>query len=514
MQKTLSVKKIVYSIDGRTILDGVSFVCTQHERLCLFGENGAGKSTLMKIVTGELVVDSGLVQTEGHTRFAYVAQEFSTSNNDLTIGGYITKIAGVQLKARVYAITETLGYLRPQTGDVTCGSLSGGQQKILALAVALAQNPDYLLLDEPENHLDIISRLALIDILTAFTGGIIFVSHDRLLIDSLATKIGEITHGTFHLSAGGYAEYIEAKFNRIGGLQRTYDAESKRIRDLTKSIVILKQKAALGKDTAQYRLRKKELDDLKAAHKQSGRPADTKTKISLGQPGTGLHTGKLLFRIAHGGFSYGDGLIIFSDTNLELRSGAKVILLGRNGSGKSTFLKCLLGELPLRVGHSTIATNITVAYFDQHAEFQPESNALEIIKTALHIPEEMAISLLGAMKFDTGRMKSPVEILSGGERMRLRFAVVFGQKPDLLILDEPTNHIDEVTWEILLQACRDFQGTILLVSHDYEFIKAFPETTFWVIQDHMVVERQKDLDTLIAEFSIPPRKKKTQKNAS
>ena len=508
MQKTLSVKKIVYSVDGKTILDGVSFVCTQNERLCLFGENGAGKSTLMKIVAGELRVDAGLVQTEGHTRFAYVAQEFGSEYYNQTTLAYITKLTGVQLTARVYKIAEGLGYRQPKTGDVTCGSLSGGQQKVLALAIALAQNPDYLLLDEPENHLDIISRLALIDQLAAFPGGIIFVSHDRLLIDSLATKIGEIAQGTFHLSAGGYSEYIEAKMQRIGGLQRSYDAESKRIRDLTKAMVILKQKAFLGHDTAQYRARQKELTDLKVSHKQTGRPADTKTKISLGPTGKGLHSGKLLIRIENGSFGYGDAAVIFSDTSLELRSGAKVVLLGRNGAGKSTFLKCLLGELPLRTGQITIAPAIKIAYFDQHAEFPPEKSALAITRDTLNLSEDTAISLLGAMKFDSGRMKSPTEILSGGERMRLRFAVVFGTKPDLLILDEPTNHIDEVTWEILLEACTDFLGTILLVSHDYEFIEAFPQTTFWMLQDKAVIERQKDFGDLIEEMKVVKKKKK------
>lgn len=505
MQKTLSVKRVSYSVGGKTILDGMSFTCSLRERLCLFGENGAGKSTLMKILAGKIPVDSGLVQTEGHTRFAYVPQEFESTALPLTTSAYITREAGISLTARAYIIAETLGFKRPKTDDVTCDSLSGGQQKVLALATALAQNPDYLLLDEPENHLDIISRMALIEILTAFSGGIIFVSHDRLLIDSLATKIGEIVRGTLHLSEGGYAEYIETKMNRIGGEQRAYDSESKRIKDLTKSMGILRQKAALGKDTAMYRARLSELTELKETHKQSSRPSDSKTSISLQQSKTALHSGKLLIRIKDGGYTYGEQPLIFSKVDLEIRSGTKIVLLGRNGAGKSTFLKCLMAELPLTTGIVTTAPNINVAYFDQHAEFRADLSALDVLGDALHLPETVAMAVLGAMKFDLDRMKSPVSILSGGERMRLRFAVVFGQKPDLLILDEPTNHIDEVTWEILLAACVDFTGTILLVSHDYEFIEAFPHDTFWVMQQGTIIERQKAFSDLISELSAKKR---------
>lgn len=502
MSKNISLKNIAYSIDGRVIFTDVSFKCTQTERLCLFGENGAGKSTLMKLLAGDLQSDSGRIEMTGHVRFAYVPQEFSAISSMQTVEQYVATGAGVQLMGSVLTTAYGLGHDFKSQLQVVCGKLSGGQQKILALATALAVRPDYLLLDEPENHLDIISRAALIKLLVAYTGGIIFVSHDRLLIDSLATKIGELVDGNFYLSAGGYDEYIQTKLDRIGGLQRTYDAEEKRIKQLQKAMIILQQKAFLGKDVAQYRARKAELENLKAAHKNTARPTDKKTKIKLGQKDDALHTGKLLARVTEGALAFVPSQFIFKEVNLEIRSGSKIVLLGRNGSGKSSFLKCLMSDLPLTLGSVTIAPGIKIAYFDQRAAFVPGVTAIQAVQDKLSIGEIAAMSILASVKFDAGRMKSPVDILSGGERMRLRFAITFGLQPDLLILDEPTNHIDEVTWEILLAICTEYSGTILLVSHDYQFIDKFDPAIFWVIHAATITARAKALADLVAEMCV------------
>lgn len=507
MSKNISLKNIAYSIDSKIIFKDVSFRCAQTERLCLFGENGAGKSTLMKLLSGDLVPDTGRIEMTGHVRFAYVAQEFGQQYTDMIIGTYIETIAGKPLLGNVLEIARILGYDFKLQLELLCGQLSGGQQKILVLATALALRPDYLLLDEPENHLDIVSRAALISFLTHYPVGIIFVSHDRLLIDSLATKIGELVDGSFYLSAGGYAEYIQTKLERIGGLQRTYDAEEKRIKQLQKSMVILQQKASLDVDVAQYRARKAELESLKESHKNTPRPADKKTKIKLGQKEDSLHTGKLLIRVNDGALAFVQSKFIFRDVNLEIRSGSKIVLLGRNGSGKSSFIKCLMNEIPLTVGIVTTAPAIKIAYFDQHAVFADGLNALQAIQEKLMVNEIAAISILAAVKFNRGRMKSPIDILSGGERMRLRFAITFGLKPDLLILDEPTNHIDEVTWEILLAVCSEYTGTILLVSHDYEFINQLNPDTFWVLQNQAITLRAKAFADLIKELSTTKVKK-------
>ena len=503
MQKSIALKNIEYSIHEKPILRGVSFKCGMYERLCLFGENGAGKSTLLKMLCGKVIPDSGVVHKEGHVRFAYVSQEFGKEHSEFTIEKYIEEAAGIQFKKKSFEISKKLGFNLETNKNKLCGLLSGGQQKIMALATAFALNPDYLLLDEPENHIDIVSRAVLIEMLKDYKGGIIFISHDRMIIDSIATKIGELANGELHISSGGYDDYIQTKMERLGGLQRQYDAETKRIRQLSQALIVLQQKAFRGKDVAQYRHRRDELEDIKRARKQNARPEDRETKIKITQRESALHKGKLLIRITDASFAYKQHEYIFEDTCLEIRSGSKLVLLGRNGTGKSTFLKCLIGEHVVSAGEIAVAQDIKVAYFDQHADLSPEETALNIIEDKLHMGNSDARSALGAMKFDIDRMKSLVKNLSGGERMRLRFAIAFGQKPDLLILDEPTNHIDEVTWEILLEACDSFKSTILLVSHDYEFIENFKPDMYWMIKGKKVVERHKDLQVLLEEMGAP-----------
>lgn len=502
MQKTISLKNIEYSIQEKHILRGVSFRCDPTERLCLFGENGAGKSTLLKILSGDLDADEGVIHKEGYIRFVYVSQEFDARHSQMTIKEYIESYAGAQYFKKVYTLGNKLGFDLEKNNEKQCDNISGGQQKILALSVAFAINPDYLLLDEPENHLDIVSRMILIEMLKEYKGGIIFISHDRLIIDSIATKIGELVKGELYLSEGDYDDYVQAKMERLGGLQRAYDKETKRINQLTKSLVILQQKAFRGKDVAQYKQAKAELEELKLSHRTNKRPIDNKTQIKLSAHANVLHSGKLLLKIVSGSFGYADGDLIFKNTDLEIRSGLKIALLGRNGSGKSTFLKCLMGEEKLVHGEITIADGIQVSYFDQHMEFSPDASSLDVIGEKLHCIENDARMALGAIKFDREKMESPIKNLSGGEKMRLRFAITFGLNPDVLILDEPTNHIDEITWEILLETCKSFKGTILLVSHDYEFIENFSPSVFFMMQNKTIKERYKDLDILLEEMRV------------
>ncbi len=501
MQKTITIKNIVFSYTEKPLLKGVSFKCTEGERLCILGENGCGKSTLLKIIAGDIDSFEGNIDKSTHMRIAYVPQEFEPKEFETTVSDYMIKRAGVTVAKRVDDIAKKLGLDISRIMNRTCGSLSGGQQKLLALSVVLATNPDFILLDEPENHIDIVSRMVLIEMLQEYRGSIIFISHDRLFIDALATKVAEVTGGVMHLSEGGYEDYIQSKMERIGGLQRQYDAESKRIRQLEATVVILRQKAFRGKEISAYKRKMEELNELKAKHKESDRPEDKKTKIRIHQKGDGLHGGKLLWKMKDAGYHYeGSKNDIFRNVHLEIRTGGHIVLLGRNGSGKSTFLKCLIEEWKLTKGEVAWTPGITFSYFDQHAHFDESKTPVEAVVDALHCDDEAARSVLGSMRFNSEKMSVPIQSLSGGERMRVRFGIVFGRKSDVIIFDEPTNHLDEVTWEILLMACKNSKSTILLVSHDYEFIENFNPSVFWVIHKQEVLPRYKDLGDLLEEI--------------
>lgn len=502
MSKIISLKQVTYSYNETQILKGVSFKTTEKDRLCILGENGAGKSTLLKIIAGEIKPESGIIEKNSHIRTLYVPQEFEKEFMEISVAEYIEKKAGITLTKKVHTNAENIGFDIKKHEKDKCGSLSGGQQKILALSVAFAVSPDFMLLDEPENHIDIVSRMVLIEMLNDFRGGIIFISHDRLLIDALSSNVAEVANGQIHISEGNYDDYIEDKMARIGGMQRQYDAESKRIKQLESTVVILKQKAIRGKEISAYRRKLDELNELKAAHKESARPEDKKTKIKIRQQSSELHGGKLLCRMKDGAFRYPTSKKdIFRDMNLEVRFGTHIVLLGRNGAGKSTFLKCLMKELELSKGTIEWVDGVKKAYFDQHTQFDPNATALAVVMEHLNCFEVEGRAALGAMRFNADQMDTAIKSLSGGQRMRLRFAIVFGKKPDFIILDEPTNHLDEVTWEILLETCKNSKSTILLVSHDYEFIQGFNPGVFWMMKNQEVVPRYKDLSDLLEEMT-------------
>ncbi len=501
MIKTISLKNITQTFFEKTILDSVSFKCTEQEKICIVGDNGTGKSTLLKIIAGTQAPTDGNIEKNAHIRCFYVSQEFDKADMDLTIEAYVQKYAGASLFKKVFTIGSTIGFDLEKIKEKLCGSLSGGQQKILALGVGLATQPDFLLLDEPENHLDIVSRMELITLLQNYQKGVLFVSHDRLMVDSIATKVAEVTGKKIHISEGGYQAYIDARLSRIAGLQREYDAERKRMKEIKESLHILQMKAFRGKNTSLYHARKEEMEAIKEKHAENSRPEDRRSKIKISEHGPGLHSGKLLCRIKDARFKYekapGD---TFRKVDLEMRTGSHIVLLGRNGSGKSTFLKCLVGNLPLTEGSITWVEGISSSYFDQHMEFDNDKTAIDIVMDKLACHDTDARAALGAMKFDSDKMETRIENLSGGERMRIRFALVFGANPDFIILDEPTNHLDEVTWQILLDACNGSKSTLLLVTHDHEFIKDLHKKTFWLLNGQSIEERHKDLEQLIAEL--------------
>jgi ATPase subunit of ABC transporter with duplicated ATPase domains len=498
MSQTLNLKKVSFAYHEREMLTDASATIYPGDRVLVVGSNGAGKSTFMKLCLGELTPDRGSIERP-RALLLYVSQEFP--KDEITVNEYIEKNVPQKHLKKASDFRTDLGFPKNYE-DKLVTELSGGQQKILALSSALAQNPAFLFLDEPENHLDIVSRTKLIEILYEFRGALVMVSHDRRTVDTLAQKVFEIDRGHLSISEGGYEEYLEYKMSRVAGMQRDYDSRAKKIEQLEKSVRIMGKIAFRGGGVANYQNRKRELEAVKAEHGSEARAEVKSTKIGLAIKTENYHSGKLIVKINDASFSYpGHTKPMFSGVNLELRAGQKVVLLGRNGSGKSTFLNGLTGHLPLATGNVVWGNDVSWSLFNQHAEFTDTMRAVDVVSDVLKFRDDEARRVLGMVKFTGEQMITQVGELSGGERMRLRFALAFGNKPDFLVLDEPTNHLDETTWEILCDVCKQFTGTLLVVSHDYAFIEELNPNFYWMLANKKVVERHKDLDALVAELS-------------
>jgi len=501
MNKSVSLKKVSISFNEKLVLDEVSFRCSVPERVCVVGENGGGKSTLLKLIAKIHTPDKGNIDISAGMRTYYVAQEFSHEDFTKTVEKFIRDNSHVSVFNKVITHATILGLPILRLLKEECGILSGGQQKILSLSVALANSPDFLLLDEPENHLDIVSRKKLIELLCNYKNSIVFISHDKNIIDVLAEAVVEIADGKLYVSEGGYDEYIMNRQNRIGGIQRRFDSEEKRVKQLAKALIVLGKKAFRGKDVAMYNNRKAELEKIKKDHKETPRAKDEFTKIRLRETGSRLHVGKVLVKVENLTFTFTpNAQHLFSRLTFELRVGSHMILLGRNGSGKSTFLKLLEEKLQPLEGSIQWAHGVRVNYFDQHMNFDHSKTPLTVTEDHFSCPTEKARQILGAMKFIPEKMERRIGNLSGGEKMRLKFAITFGMDPDVVVLDEPTNHLDITTWETLLENCNKTSATIILVTHDEEFIDLIENKKFFVISKSHIQEKHKNLDELIEEM--------------
>ncbi len=493
----LTLKNITYSYGEKVVLENINLSLIQGERIFVVGENGSGKSTLFKIINQNIFPETGNIIKQNHIRSYYVTQEFDEDKN-LTLEEYIIKKQAQNVIKKIFDIGISLGFSIEKKLKDACKSISGGQQKILMLSIGIALNPHILLLDEPENHLDIVSRFSLIGILQNFKGAILFISHDRLSIDSLSEKIAEMDKGKLFITEGNYQDYIEARLSRIEGMQREWQKKNKRIDQLKNVVRILGKQAFRGHNTAEYHKRKEELENLKKIH--TDKPEDRKTKINL-LLNNKTHEGKLLCKIDNMSFTYShEKPAIFKNIDLEIRSGSKIVLIGRNGIGKSTFFKCLMGEINNYQGNIKWSENCKKSYLDQNIKFEDEETPLSIIKKELYIDNENARAVLGSVKISGNKVETKIKLLSGGEKMRIKFAIAFASQPDFLICDEPTNHLDEVTWEILLDVCKKSKITLLIVTHDYEFIKELEPSFFWILHNKNIKESYKDIDEVIEEI--------------
>ena len=497
----LQLKNITVIYGNPPLLDGVELIVQPKERVCLVGRNGSGKSTLMKVISGDVIADDGQriiesdtiiarleqdpPQTTDVTLFDYVAEGLADVGDTIKAYHHQTKLVAEDpseanlnrlqtlqetLEARdawqfEQQIEQTLTMLKLEP-DISLSTLSGGWRRKAALARALVRSPDLLLLDEPTNHLDIEMIRWLESSLSNYNGAIVFVSHDRAFIRNMATRIVDLDRGGLTSYPGNYETYLEKKQQDLE-VEAAHNAEFDK--KLAQEEVWIRQgiKARRTRNEGRVRALKKLRDERKARRAVQGNAV-----VSQHQ---GTRSGKMVFEVTNLDYTIGGNQIV-KGLNLNVLRGDKLALIGPNGSGKSTLIKLLLGELTPDKGNCKQGTNLEVAYFDQHRHgLDLEQTVIDAVgdgKRDLMVnghPRHV-ISYLQDYLFSPERVNAPVKSLSGGEKNRLMLAKLMLKPSNLLVLDEPTNDLDVETLEMLETLLNEYAGTVLLVSHDREFV--------------------------------------------
>ena len=475
------------------LLDHTAFSLESGERIGLIGRNGTGKSSLLKILAGLEKLDDGLLQYQQNLRIAYVAQEPILQTEHTVFEAAAEGLAQVkalreeyealsegewnesnherldQLQSQLDAqggwnweqrVSESLDRLHLDANQ-TIGQLSGGTKKRVALAQALVTMPDVLLLDEPTNHLDLDSIQWLEELLNAYTGAIIFITHDRAFLDHVATRIVELDRGILRSYPGNYSSYEKVKEQELNA-ESLANARADKL--LAQEEVWVRKGVEARRTRSVGRIAR--LEKLRTLRAQR-RNAMGQIKLAIS---SGDRSGKIVADLQNVSKSYQKPIV--QNFTATILRGDKVGLLGPNGAGKTTLLKLILGVIQPDSGIATMGTRIEVAYFDQMREglnleatledfISPGSEWIEINGNRKHVK-----SYLGDFLFAPERTNSPISTLSGGERNRLLLARLFARPANVLVLDEPTNDLDIDTLDLLEQLLQDYAGTVFLVSHD------------------------------------------------
>ncbi|MEE2023682.1 MULTISPECIES: ATP-binding cassette ATPase Uup [Alkalimonas] len=482
------------------VLDKVDFSLFSGERVCLVGRNGAGKSTFLKVLTGQQSLDDGQVVLPTGVVLSRLEQD-PPAKMDTRIADFIREGAGdlADKLQQFYQLSEALDAENPQQmrlfeqlqaeldsrdgwslearvtalcqqfamdPEANLASLSGGWLRKAALARALVAKPDILLLDEPTNHLDIAAIQWLEGFLKEFKGAIIFISHDRAFIRALATRIIDLDRGQLTSHPGDYQQYLDRKQKILEDEQQHNALFDKK---LAEEEVWIRQGIKARRTRNEGRVRA-----LKALRKERAARVESLGKVEFAIEQAD-RSGKLVFETKQISHSFG-GEPLLKDLDLLVMRGDRLALIGPNGVGKSTLIKLLLGELEPEQGSIKRGSNLEVAYFDQHRQALDldatvQDNVADGRQEVMQNGQSRhVLSYLQDFLFPPARSRTPVRALSGGEKNRLLLARLFAKPSNLLILDEPTNDLDVETLELLEDILQQYQGTVILVSHDREFV--------------------------------------------
>ncbi|NIM16510.1 MAG: ATP-binding cassette domain-containing protein [Candidatus Aminicenantes bacterium] len=547
----INLQDVTIAFGGPLVLDNVSLRIQQGERICLLGRNGTGKTTLLKLINGDLEPDSGTIARQQGISTALLTQEVPEGIRgtvfDVVLSGLgkrgelpaeyhrlsirlVEETNDASLKQLdqlqkmleandgwdIHRQAETVITRMQLAAEVQFQELSAGLKRRVLLARALVCQPDILLLDEPTNHLDIDAITWLEDFLLRYSGTLVFVTHDRMLVEKLSGRIIELDRGKLSSWECNYEMYLERKQAELEVERRqraVFDKKLAKEEEWIRQGIKARRKrnegrvAALLKMREERRVRREQIGTVKM-HLQEAR-----------------RSGKLVIDAEKVRFAYDDNIdqaVIGGLTTLIMR-GDRVGIIGPNGCGKTTLLRVLLGDLTPQEGHVRPGTNLEIAYFDQlRAQLHDEKSAAENVadgsnRILLNGKTRHVIGYLQDFLFTPGRARSPVKVLSGGERNRLLLAKLFAKPSNLLVMDEPTNDLDIETLELLEELLLHYSGTLLLVSHDRAFLNNVVTSTLVFEGEGKVSEYIGGYDDWLmqrphpSDFDTPPPKKAQKK---
>ena len=503
----ISIEGLTVEFGGFTLLDKITYVINKRDRIALVGKNGAGKSTMLKIIAGLQQPTSGVVNRPKDITIGYLPQQMQLSDSRTVTEEAALAFSHIQemqerldqmnaelaertdyesdayqeLIDRISQVSEQLalsgsgnylaeiektllglGFLRSDF-DRPTSEFSGGWRMRIELAKLLLQRPDVLLLDEPTNHLDIESIQWLETFLATRANAVVLVSHDRAFIDNVTNRTIEISLGHIYDYRVNYSKYVQLRAERLEQQQRAYENQQKQIQDTEAFIERFRYKAT---KSVQVQSRIKQLEKIERIEVDE---VDN-SRLRLRFP-PAPRSGDYPVIAKDLGKSYGDH-VVFAHADFTIKRGEKVAFVGKNGEGKSTLVKCIMGEIPydgeLKIGH-----NVKIGYFAQNqAQLLDESVSVfdTIDRVAVGDIRTKIRDILGAFMFGGEASEKKVKVLSGGEKTRLAMIRLLLEPVNLLILDEPTNHLDMRTKDVLKQALKEFDGTLIVVSHDREFL--------------------------------------------
>ncbi len=487
----LTLADVSKSYGTRELFSSVSLFVARTDRFGLVGANGAGKSTLFNLILGEEAADKGLIEWERGADFGFLPQEsapvgeetiiqVATDGQKLDFDGEDDDDYDIDwtLEPRARKILSGLGF-RDADMDKPARTFSGGWVMRAHLARLLVREPALLLLDEPTNHLDLEALLWFQDYLTRYPGGLLVISHDRAFLNALCNGILELRGGTVHKYTGNYDDYLEQKDARWEQQLAVYKNQQREIAHLQKFVDRFGAKASMAS-----RAKSKEKQIARLEDNAIEAPEDELKRINFRFPQP-PRSGLKVIELEHVEQAYGD-LVVYQDLNFMVERGERIVLVGPNGAGKSTLLKVLADTIPIRAGTRELGANVTCGYFAQNrldnlnADATVFENMMELRTQENDLTEQQARAILGAFLFRKDDVFKKVSVLSGGEKSRLALARLLVKPPNLLLMDEPTTHLDIPSIDALVGALKNYEGTLIFISHDVYFIQQLAETVLHV----------------------------------